>query len=96
MSTGEETHRLEAELQRSKQDLQHDLSQIENKLNQTRARLRPTTFIGEKALLVLSVSCALGFVLGYWDVPLEDIGQPVARTMAATVGKQIVVRAIRG
>jgi hypothetical protein len=34
--------------------------------------------------------------LGYWDVPLEDIGKPVARTMLATVGRQIAVHAIKG
>lgn len=96
MSIAEDTHWLEAELERSKQDLQEDLSQIENKLHQTRARLRPTTFISEQALLVLSVSFALGFILGYWDVPFEDIGKPVARTMLTTVGRQIAVRAIKG
>jgi hypothetical protein len=96
MSTNEETHWLEAELERCKQDLHQDLSQIEYKLHHTRARLRPTTFIGEKALMVLSLSFALGFILGYWDVPIEDIGKPVARTMMATVGRQIAVRAIKG
>src|SRR5215472_628897 len=89
MSTSEETHWLEAELEKCKQDLHQDLSQIENKLHQTRARLRPTALIEGKGLLVLSLSFALGFVLGYWEVPIEDIGKPVARTMAATVGKQI-------
>ena len=96
MSTSEETQSLEAELERCKQDLHQDLSQIENKLHQTRARLRPSAFIGEKALPVLSLSFALGFVLGYWDVPIKDIGKPVARTMAATVGKQIAMHAING
>ena len=96
MSTNEETQWLEAELERCKQDLHQDLSQIENKLHQTRARLRPATFIGEKTLLALSLSFAFGFVLGYWEVPFEDIGKPVARTLAATVGKQIAVHAIKG
>ncbi|MBV8359501.1 MAG: hypothetical protein JO189_16415 [Deltaproteobacteria bacterium] len=96
MSTNEETHWLEAELEQYKQDLHRDLSQIEYKLHQTRARLSPTTFIGDRMLLMLSLSFALGFVIGYWDVPIEDIGKPVARTMATTVGRQIAVRAIRG
>jgi hypothetical protein len=96
MSTSEETHWLEAELEKYKQDLHQDLSQIENKLHRTRARLRPATFIGEKTLLALSISFALGFVLGYWDVPIGDIGKPVVRTLATTVGKQIAVNAIKG
>ena len=96
MSTSEETHWLEAELEKYKQDLHQDLSQIENKLHQARTRLRPTNFIGEKALMVLGLSFALGFVLGYWDVPIEEIGKPVVRTMAIMAGRQIAVRAIKG
>jgi len=46
--------------------------------------------------MVLSVGLLLGFAFGYWDVPFEDIGKPVARTMLTTVGKQIAVRAIKG
>lgn len=96
MSTSQETHWLEAELERSRHDLQQDLSHIEHKLQQTRARLRPTTFVTDKALILLSVSCALGFAIGYWNVPIGDISEPVARTMLTTVGRQLVVRAIKG
>jgi hypothetical protein len=96
MSVNEETHWLEAELERSKHDLQEDLTQIENKLQRTRTRLRPSTFLGDNALIILSISFAVGFALGYWDVPIRDIGKPVARTMLTTVGRQLAVRAIRG
>ena len=96
MSASEETHWLEAELERSKHDLQHDLTQIENKLQQTRARLRPSTFLGDNALIILGISFAVGFAVGYWDVPIGDIGKPVARTVLTTVGRQLAVRAIRG
>jgi hypothetical protein len=96
LSSTEEMHWLEAELERSRHDLQEDLSHIEIKLHKTRARLRPATFIGDKALILLGVSFAFGFAIGYWDVPIGKIGKPVARTMLTTIGKQIVVRAIKG
>jgi hypothetical protein len=92
----EEAHQLEAELERSKHDLQEHLFQIENKLHQTRVRLRPTNFIGDKVFLALGISFVLGFALGYWDIPVADIGKPVARTVLTTVGRQIATRAIRG
>jgi hypothetical protein len=96
LSTSQETHWLRAELERSRHDLQEDLSHIESKLQRTRARLRPATFIGDKALLLLGVSFALGFAIGYWDVPIGDISKPIARTMLTTVGRQMVARAIKG
>lgn len=96
MSSTKEMHWLEAELERSRHDLQEDLSHIEIKLHKTGARLRPATFIGDKALMLLGVSLALGFAIGYWDVPIGEIGKPVARTMLTTVGKQMVARAIKG
>ena len=70
MSTSEETHWLEAELEKSKHDLQQDLTQIEHKLQRTRARLSPVTFLGDNALLIpgcrlLSRFC--GGVLGRSD-----------------------------
>lgn len=96
LSTAEQTQWLEAELERSRHDLKEDLSHIELKLQQTRARLRPATFIADKALILLGVSLALGFAIGYWDVPIGEVSRPVARTMLATVGKQVVARAIKG
>jgi hypothetical protein len=96
MSTSEETHWLEVELEKSKHALQHDLTEIENKLQRTRARFRPRTFLADNALIILGVSFAVGFAVGYWDLPIGDIGKPVARTVLATVGRQLAVRAIRG
>jgi hypothetical protein len=96
MNATEETGLLEAELERCKQDLQEDLLLIETKLHRTRVRFRPAHFIGEKALFAVCASLLLGFVLAYWDIPFEDIGKPVARTMLTTVGRQMAVRALRG
>jgi hypothetical protein len=95
MGSSEESHWLEAELERSKYDLRQDLAQIENKLHATRARLRPATFLGEQAHIVLGVGFALGFAMGYWDVPLGDIGKPVARTILSAIGMRLAVRAIK-
>jgi len=96
MSITEDSHWLEAELEQSKRNLHEDLSQIASKLHQTRDRLKPTSVIREKLLPALGVALLFGLLLGYWEVPLEDIGKPVAGTMLTTVGKQIAARAIRG
>ena len=94
MSITEETHWLEADLEHSKQNLQEDFSQIASKLRQTRARLKPTNVIREKPLPLLGL--LFGFLLGYWDVPFQDIGKPLALTMLTAAGKQLAARAIRG
>jgi hypothetical protein len=95
MSTTEETHHYEIELELSKHDFREDLSQIRQRLHETRARLSPTHTIGEKfSISVLGL--LVGFVLGYRNLPFGDIGKPLARTMLTTVGKQIAVRAIGG
>jgi hypothetical protein len=77
MTTSEETE-LQAELEGSKQDLQQDLSEIENKLRLVRARLSPARLIVENALLALGFGLAVGFVLGWRDVRIEDLGKPFA------------------
>jgi hypothetical protein len=96
MSTTEETHHYEIELELSKHDFREDLSQIRQRLHETRARLSPTHTIGEKSLSISVLGLLVGFVLGYRNLPFGDIGKPLARTMLTTVGKQIAVRAIGG
>jgi hypothetical protein len=65
MSTNEETHQCEIDLELSKHDLQEDVSQIGQKLHETRVRLSPTHVIGEKPLLILALGLLVGVVLGY-------------------------------
>jgi ElaB/YqjD/DUF883 family membrane-anchored ribosome-binding protein len=96
MTTSEETEQLQAELEESKQHLREDLSEIEDKLHRARARLSPARFITDKPLLALGVSFALGFILSWMDVSIEDLGKPVARTMLKTAGKEIAAQAIQG
>jgi hypothetical protein len=96
MSTTEETHQCEIELELSKHDFHEDLSQIGQKLHETRVRLSPTHVIEEKSLLISALGLLVGFVLGYRNLPLGDIGKPLARTMLTMVAKQIAARAIGG
>jgi hypothetical protein len=96
MSTTEETHQCEIELELSKHDFHEDLSQIGQTLHKTRVRLSPTHVIEDKSLFISALGLLVGFVLGYRNLPLGDIGKPLARTMLTRVGKQIAVRAIGG
>ena len=94
MSTTEETHQCEIDLELSKHDFREDLSQIGQRLHETRVRHSPTHVIGKKPLLISVLGLLVGFVLGYRNFPFVDIGKPLGRSMLTTVGKQIAVRAI--
>ena len=94
MSITEETHQCEIELELSKHDFQEDVSQIGQKLHETRVSLSPTHVVGEKPLLISALGLLVGFVLGYWELPFGKIGKPIARTMLTTVGEQVAARAI--
>jgi hypothetical protein len=96
MSITEDTHWLEAELEQSKLNLHEDLSAIASKLHHARDRLKPTSMVREQPLLALGGAMLFGLLLAYWDVPFEDIGKPIARTMLTTAGKQLAAQAIRG
>jgi hypothetical protein len=96
MSTTEETHQCEIDLVLSKHDFHEDLSQIGQKLHETRVRLSPTHIIGEESLVISALGLLVGFVLGYRNLPFGDIGKPRARTMLTRMGKQIAARAIGG
>ncbi len=65
MSTAEEAHQCEVELELSKHDLREDVSQIGQKLHETRVRLSPMRLIGKKPLLISGLGLLAGFVLGY-------------------------------
>lgn len=96
MANSEDIRRLESELAHEKADLREDASQINDKVQETRAQLSPTNFVRDNVLLLSGVALGLGFVLGYRGVPVEEIAKPAARTMLSTAGKQAAVRAVRG
>jgi hypothetical protein len=95
MSVTKNTHWFEAELEQSKRNLHEDLAQMATRLHQTRVRLMPKSSLGAKPLPLLGIGLLSGLLLGYWNIPFQDIGQPIARAMLVTAGKQIAVRAIR-
>jgi hypothetical protein len=93
MSTTEETDQCEIDLELSQHDFREDLSQIGQKLHETRVRISPTHVIGEKSLLISALGLLVGFVLGYRnEPPARKIGKPPARTMLTRVEKQIAAR----
>jgi|GEM_PF-2389214 hypothetical protein len=96
MTTGEGTQWLEAELEKSKDDLRRDLVQIERKLQRARARLQPANLLGNKAPTILGCAFILGFAICYCGVTLRDLGRPVARTMLTTFGRRLAIQAITG
>jgi hypothetical protein len=82
MSIAEDTHRLQTEIERAKRDLQDSLSGIGNKLHQTRDRLVAVSFVRGRPFLTLGAAFVFGVLLGYWDVPFEEVGKPMARRPA--------------
>jgi ElaB/YqjD/DUF883 family membrane-anchored ribosome-binding protein len=107
MSASEEIHRLEAELETSKQNLRQDAAQIQQKIDETKAELSPTNLVRKRSYLALGAALAAGFAVGYlfeWrkiepkqvaGPMLEHISKSAARTIIATAGKQLVTNAIR-
>jgi hypothetical protein len=96
MSTNADIQRLESEVEDNKEQLREDVSQIKEKVQETRAQLSPTKFVRERVFLLMGLALGLGYVVGYGDVPVEQLAKPAARTILTTAGKHAVIRAIRG
>jgi len=95
MHAVEEIGRLEADLLHEKEDLRKDFIRINNKLKATRNDFSPTTIVKNRLILLSGLTLGLGFALGYRDVPIEEIGGPIARSILATAGKQAAIHAIK-
>ena len=96
MSSSEDVHRLQSELENKKSDLREDTAQINKKLQETRTQLNPTKLIEQRIFLLSGLAFALGFALGYRGVPMEEFCKPAARVLLTTAGKQAATRAFRG
>ena len=92
----EEISRLETDLHQNKEDLRKDFITINNKLKAVRTVFSPTTIVKNRLILLSGLTLGLGFALGYRDVPIEQIGGPVARSILATAGKKVAIQAIKG
>ncbi|HJU12635.1 MAG TPA: hypothetical protein VJ728_17250, partial [Candidatus Binataceae bacterium] len=112
MSTSDDIHRLEAELEFHRQDLREDAAQITVKIEETKAQLSPANFIRRRPGIVLAVAFLLGaglelalrLILSRRQLSAEQVARPavdhvakpVARNLLTTAGKQAVTRTIRG
>src|SRR6266851_9862474 len=104
MSTTEETHQCEIELELSKHDFQEDVSQIGQKLHETRVSLSPTHVVGEEPLLISALGLLVGFVLGYWESPVRKDRQADSahdadyggKTSSSTRHREMKVVAVSG
>src|SRR5689334_5140130 len=107
MSAKEEVHRLESELEINKQHLHEDAAQIRQKIDETKAELSPTNLIRNRRYLAIGVALSAGFAAGYFlewrkiqprqvaSPVIDHIGNPAARSIVTTAGKQLVTNAIR-
>ena len=106
MSTSDEVRRLESELETNKQHLREDASLISSKIDETKAEISPANLIRRRAYVALAVALSAGFAVGYFldwrfsakqiaSPVLEHVGKPVARSAAATAGKQLATKAIQ-
>src|SRR5690348_16101073 len=65
MSASEEIHRLEFELETSKQNLRPDVAQIHHIIDETKAEPSPTNLVRQRSYLAKDVALAAGFATGY-------------------------------
>jgi hypothetical protein len=112
MSTNDDIHRLEAELESHRQDLREDAAQISGKIEQTKAELNPANFVRRRPGIALAIAfllgagldLALGFIFTRRQLSpervtrpaLDNVAKPAARGLLTTAGKQAVTRTIRG
>ena len=107
MSTSEEIHRLESELETHKSELRQDAARINDKIEETKAQLRPANFVRHRPGLTLLVAFILGmgihFLLSRSELRAEEvrphaqkIGKPLTRGILTKAGKQAATRTVRG
>ena len=99
MSTSEDLHRLEAELESHQQDLREDAARINQKIEETKAQLSPTNFVRQRAAISIGVAFVLGamleFFLGRRDLQLGPLADPAVRNVGTPAARMILANAAR-
>ncbi len=95
MDANDEIDRIQSEIALSQQRLREDVSQIKEKVDQTRAQLSPTGMIQKRLPLFLGGAAVFGFWIGYNNVPVPEIAAPEARTMVSAAVKRAAARPSR-
>jgi hypothetical protein len=65
MTSTEQTHQCEIELELSKHDFREDIFQLGHKLHEARIRLSPAHIMREKPFLTPALGALVGLYLGY-------------------------------
>ncbi|GEM_PF-5829105 len=71
MVDSEDINKLEMELEKDKQDLRKDVSEIDNKVKTVRDEFRPSTLIHKYVWRLCGAAAFAGFVVGVLGVPCE-------------------------
>jgi uncharacterized protein YneF (UPF0154 family) len=108
MSASQEIRELESELENRRRDLREDAARISGKIEEAKAKLSPTNFVRERAILVMGGALLLGLAIGYLvsrrklpvevvvQPAIEHLGKPTVRRMLTTAGKDAATRAVHG
>jgi hypothetical protein len=81
METDEELERLDSELERHKEELRHDVTQIKSGIQAGRDAVSPTKLLGRKPLLIMGLAMVAGFVYGYRGYSVVEAMQPTVEAV---------------
>jgi hypothetical protein len=103
MSTSEDIHRLESELETHKRDLRDDAVRVNDKIEEAKAQLNPARYVRQRPGLALGLALLLGVAVellldARWSVEprqtFDKAGKPLARVMLTNAGRRTAERAV--
>lgn len=86
MAAQEEAARIDRELEEARRDLRVTLEQVNHKVENVEAKLRPDSIIRRNTLAVSCIAAALGFMAGRGDQPLRFEWLAIGALLGSAVG----------